>query len=58
MKSKRSAGGYPMKFNQISEMDAALDGVEIEVPTRWRNPVFPVPAVHDVRKPVKQPEKP
>ena len=58
MKSKRSAGGCPMKINQFSEMEAALVGVEIEALFRWRNPDFPVPAIRDVRKPVKQPQRP
>ena len=53
-----NAGGCPMKFNQLSDMEAALDGVEIEVQIKWRNADFPVPAVRDVRKPVKQPQNP
>ncbi len=53
-----NAGGCPLKFDRLSEMEAALDGVEIEVQIKWRNPDFPVPAVRDVRKPVKQPQNP
>jgi hypothetical protein len=52
------AGSCPIKFNQLSDMEAALDGVEVEVQIRWRNPDFPVPAVRDVREPMKQPQKP
>ena len=52
-----NAGGCPLKFDRLSEMEAALDGVEIEVLIRWRNPDFPVPAVRDVRKPVKEPQE-
>ncbi len=52
-----NAGGCPLKFDRLSEMEAALDGVEIEVQIKWRNPDFPVPAVRDVRKPVKEPQE-
>ena len=52
-----NAGGCPMKFDQLSDMEAALDGVEIEVQIKWRNADFPVPVVRDVRKPVKQPQE-
>ena len=45
-----------MRFNQLSEIEAALDGVEIEILIRWRNPDFPVPNVRNVREPVKQPQ--
>jgi hypothetical protein len=52
-----NAGGCSMKFDQLSEMEAALDGVEIEIQIKWRNPDFPVPAVRDVRKPMNEPQK-
>ena len=50
------AGNCPLKFSQLSEMEAALDGVEIDVQIRWRNPDFPVPSVRDVREPTKEPQ--
>ena len=50
------AGNCPMKFSQLSEMEAALDGIEIDVQIRWRNPDFPVPSVRDVREPTKEPQ--
>ena len=50
------AGNRQMQFNQLSEIESALDGAEVEVLIRWRNPDFPVPSVRDVREPTKEPQ--
>ena len=46
-----NAGERATKFNHLIEMEAALDGADIEVNIRWRDPDFPVPIVRDIRKP-------
>ena len=52
------AGDCTTTFDSATGLESALDGAEVEVLIRWRNPDFPVPTVRDVRKPMQRPQDP